>query len=108
MDELQEIIKKIQSTEDLNLFNETHKKILSLGSKVRFSVFPIYVRYIIKDKIIAILYFNKKNFLNLGLNISKNKISNGFVDASYMKYPGINYSIKIMKKSDIKKITIDK
>jgi hypothetical protein len=107
MDELQEVYKKIQSKEDLDLFKQVHSKMLSLGVNVYFSVFPIYIRYTIKNKVIAILYFNKKNFLDLGLNISKNKISEQFVNASYMKYPGISYSIKISKKTDIKNIAID-
>ncbi len=108
MEEIEQVFKKIKIDKDLTLFKLVHKTVCSLGKNIQFAIFPIYVRYTIKDKVVAILYFNKKNFLDLGLNIHKNLTTKQFVNADYMKYPGITYSIKINSKTDIKNIKIDK
>lgn len=107
MDNLQDVIKKISYEQDVALFKLVHEKVVSLAQKIKFDIFPLYIRYMIKDKVVAILYFYKKNFLDLGLRISKNKIAPNFFDAAYMKYPGITYGLKIEKKADIKNINID-
>lgn len=107
MENLQDVLKKINNVYDLALFKLVHEKIISLAQKIKYDIFPIYVRYMIKDKVVAILYYNKKNFLDLGLRISKNKTTANFFDAAYMKYPGITYGVKIEKKADIRNINID-
>ena len=101
MNNFQQVLEKTQNPSNKKLLSEVHKKILSLGRNVNFRVFPIYIRYTKGKNIIAVLYYNKKNFLDLGLNISKNVIDSKFKKAGYMHYPDINYSIDINKISDL-------
>jgi len=101
MEDIQQVLDRINDADDKKLLSQIHKKILSIGKNVSFRIFPIYIRYVKGEHIIAILYYNKKNFLDLGLNISKDTIDSKFKRADYMHYPGINYSIRINKISDL-------
>ena len=54
----------------------------------------------------AVVYFKGKfsedeKLLNIGLALNKGSSIKSMVDASYMKYPGINYSIKIENAKEI-------
>lgn len=101
MEDFQQVLDKIQDLNNRKLLLQVHKKILSAGKDVEYRVFPIYIRYTKGDSNIAILYYEKSNFLDLGLNINKDAINSKFKDAVYMKYPDINYSIKINKIKDL-------
>lgn len=101
MADFQQVLEKIQDSSDRKLLSWVHKKILSAGKNVNFVIFPIYIRYTKGENIIAVLYYNKKNFLDLGLNVNKSVIDAKFRRATYMKYPGINYSIQVGSVNDL-------
>lgn len=91
--------------EKWELFEKIHRLILSLNKGVEFRVFPIYIRYSLKEKNLALIYFKGKfadGGLNVGLNLEERPKVKGFTNAKYMQYPGITYSIKLKK---IKEIT---
>jgi len=83
------------------LFKKIHKLILSLNKEVDFRVFPIYIRYSLREKNIALIYFKGKfvanGNLDFGLNLEKYSKVKGFVRAKHMKYPGITHSVKLKK-----------
>ncbi len=92
------------------IFEELHLFILSLNPKITYRIFTIYVTYYLGEEIIAIAFFRGKFVLDCQLDVGfalmeKPKISN-FTDAKYMKYPGINYSIKLNNRADITKEVI--
>lgn len=80
--------------------NEVHERILMLANKISFRIFPIYIRYLKGDDMFALLYFNLKDYCELGL-ATLNKISARFEDAGWMKYKEIKYSVKINKDEDL-------
>lgn len=87
----------------LPILNKVHQKILSLNKNIEFRVFPIYIRYIKNDTIYAILYFKKKELLELGLNVD-NKPSNEFVEAKGLGYKEIKYKVLINEETNLNKI----
>lgn len=80
--------------------NEVHKRILMLADNISYRIFPIYIRYLKGDDMFALLYFNLKDYCELGIATS-NKISDEFEDAGWMKYREIKYSIRIGKDEDL-------
>jgi len=90
------------------IFNELHKFILSINPKIKYRLFTIYVIYLLEDNLVAIVYFHgksvKNNQLDVGLSLKEKPKISGFVNAGYMKYQEINYSMKINSKKDIAKI----
>ena len=90
-------------TTSVERVNEIHERILKLDKDINFRVFPIYIRYLKGDDLFALLYFNPKDYNELGI-ATENKISDRFQDASWMKYKEIKYSIKITNNEDIDKI----
>lgn len=74
--------------------NEIHERVLQLSDDISFRIFPIYIRYLKGDDMFALLYFNLKDYNELGI-ATNNKISDAFEDASWMKYKEIKYSTKI-------------
>lgn len=89
------------------MFEKLHKIILSANSNVEYRVFPIYVGYYLGDRNIAILYFRGKfvsnDELDIGLGLDKNPKNSRFIDAKYMHYASVNYSIKIKNAKEITK-----
>ena len=86
------------------LFRKLHKLILSLNRGIEFRIFPIYIRYSFREKNIALIYFKGKSVgsgLDVGLNLKGCPKIKGFVNANYMHYPGITYSVKFKKLRDI-------
>lgn len=90
--------------EKWELFKKVHRLILSLDKRIDFCVFPIYIRYSLKEKNIALIYFKGKFVvdagLDVGLNLKERPKIKGFINAKYMKYPGITYSIGLRKIKD--------
>ncbi|HUX36194.1 MAG TPA: hypothetical protein VMV71_04160 [Candidatus Paceibacterota bacterium] len=88
------------------IFEKLHKTILSANPNIEYHVFPIYIGYYLGDKSVAIVYFRGKfvsdDELDVGLGLEKKPKVSGFVDAKYMHYNGVNYSIKL---KTTKKIT---
>lgn len=94
------------------LIKRVHDKIVSRNHDVLFRIFPIYIKYICNDSVIAVLYFKasspqskgsqgitlESDEIDLGLNPKSNDKSLNLRDASYMKDRNINRSIKL--KSD--------
>ena len=87
------------------IFIKLHKLILSLNKQINFRVFPIYVRYSLGEKNIALIYFKGKfitgGLLDLGLNLDQRPEVKEFIEAVHMHYPGISYSIKLKNLKDI-------
>ena len=86
-----------------SVFNKFHKKITTEFPEMNWREFPIYVIYFIDELVLAIVYFRGDNIsdkeIDVGFNINK-KPNDNFVDAKYMNYKGINYSIKIEDKKN--------
>lgn len=80
--------------------SEIHERVLKLSEDISFRIFPIYIRYLKGDAMFALLYFNLKDYNELGIAIS-DKISSQFEDASWMKYKEIKNSIKIKSNDDL-------
>jgi hypothetical protein len=87
-------------TKNVERVNEIHEKIITLSNDISFRIFPIYIRYLRGDDMFALLYFNLKEYNELGIVIP-NKISKQFEDASWMKYKEIKYSVKIKNDDDL-------
>ena len=89
------------------IFNKIHGLILSISPKIKYRIFPIYIRYCSGEDIVALVYFKGKFTSDSGLDVGfafKEKPKNsGLVKASHMKYPGINYSVKINRQDKITK-----
>lgn len=89
------------------ILNKLHKSILSIDPKIEYHVFPIYIGYYIKDNPVAMVYFQGKfvssDLLDVGFALKEKPKNSNFVDAKYMKYPGINYSTKINSLENITK-----
>lgn len=90
--------------EKIEMLTEVHERIIHLGNKIDFRIFPIYIRYAKQDDILAVLYFKNKNkIIELGINL-KNKPSNEFQGAEEMGYKGINYKVFINQKTNLDKL----
>lgn len=88
-------------------FNKLHQFIISGSPDITYRVFPIYVSYFTDDKMVSVIYFRGKALsgiqLDVGFSLKEKPSIAGFIDAGYMQYPGINYSIKINSTKDITK-----
>jgi len=88
-------------------FEKLHKIIVSANPDIGYRIFPIYAGYYLEDDNVAIVYFRGKftsdTELNAGFNFKKEPKNSGFTSAAYMKYPRINYSIKLDTDKDIAK-----
>lgn len=86
-----------------DIFKKVHLAVLSAGTDINFRIFPIYVSYFRGEKTIAVVYFRGKfineNTIDVGLNLLKRPTQKGFTSASYMKYPGITYSVQVNSKN---------
>ena len=78
--------------DSLRRLREINTRIIGLGSNIVAREFPIYIRYLKEDEIFASLYVPSEEYFEVGFNMSK-KISDDFIDASWMKYDNIKYSI---------------
>lgn len=91
----------------LVLFNKLHQFIMSLNPEINFRLSTVYVRYMLKDNIVAAVYFRGKFVsdckLDVGFAFKEKPKGLGFKDAKYMSYPNINYSIKLNTEKDITK-----
>ena len=91
----------------LKIFNKLHQFLMSLNPKIEYRLSTVYVRYMLKDEIVAVVYFHGKFISDCKLNVSfafKEKPNNlSFKDAKYMNYPNINYCIKLKTEKDITK-----
>lgn len=91
----------------LVIFNQLHKFIMSLNPKIQHRLSTVYVRYMLKDDVVAVVYFRGKFVSNCKLDVGfafrEKPKGLGFKDAKYMSYPNINYSIKLNTKKDITK-----
>jgi len=97
----------LSNKNNFGLVEALHKLLVSLSKDVEFRVFPIYIRYTIGDRIIAVLYFSGKTIesdqVEIGLNTGSTKKPDGFSGGEHMKYPGINCSIKVGGPKPLKK-----
>jgi len=88
-------------------FNKLHKLILSINPKIEYRIFPVYIRYSLRENIIAVVHFRGKfvlnNQLDVGFSFKEKPKFPGFINAKYMKYSGINYSIKITNEKGLTK-----
>jgi len=91
----------------LVIFNQLHEFIISLNPKINHRLSTVYIRYMLGDNVVAVVYFRGKFVSNCKLDVGfafKEKPKNSsFKDAKYMNYPNINYSIKIKNSNDITK-----
>lgn len=91
----------------LEIFNKLHQFIMSLNPKIRHRLSTVYVRYMLKDEIFAVVYFRGKFVsdckLDVGFAFKEKPQGLGFRDAKYMNYPNINYSIRLKNDKDITK-----
>ncbi|MBI2673750.1 MAG: hypothetical protein HYX23_00510 [Candidatus Zambryskibacteria bacterium] len=91
----------------LVIFNQLHKFIMSLNPKINFRLSTVYVRYMLKDDIVTVVYFRGKFVsdckLNVGFAFKEKPKGLGFRDAKYMSYPNINYSIRLKTDKDVTK-----
>ncbi|MBU2082372.1 hypothetical protein KKH14_03045 [Patescibacteria group bacterium] len=92
------------------VFNKLHQFILSLSPEMECRLCTVYVRYMLGNNIIAVVYFRGKFVSSCQLDVGfafKGKPKNhSFINAKYMNYPNINYSIKLKNSNDItKKLT---
>lgn len=89
------------------LFNKLHQFIMSLNTKINSRISTVYVRYMLKDNIVAVVYFRGKfvsnSQLDVGFAFKEKPKGSSFKDAKYMNYPNINYSIKLKNSNDITK-----
>ena len=89
------------------IFNKLHQFIISLSSKIEYRLCTIYVRYMLEDNVIAVVYFNgkfvSKGELDIGFAFNEKPKDSNFINAKYMNYPNINYSIKLKNIDDITK-----
>ncbi|MDP3057081.1 MAG: hypothetical protein Q8N37_00985 [bacterium] len=89
------------------VFDKLHQIIMFSSPSIDYRVFPIYVSYFIEDKMVFVIYYRGKTLsgiqLDVGFSLKDKPNMPGFVSASYMQYPGINYSIKINSVKDITK-----
>ncbi len=101
----EELKKKIGNKWEI--FNKLHQLIMSLDGKITYRIFPIYVSYYFKDNVIAVVYFRGKfisdSQLVAGFALKEKPKDSNFMDAGYMKYKGINYSLEIKNYKDISK-----
>ncbi len=92
------------------LLQKIHKSLIS-GENIECRIFPIYIRYTRGDDIIALLFYKGKqgnlSEVELGLSLKNSKIPDGFSNGKNLKYPGINFSIKLNKTKDLSKKIID-
>lgn len=102
---LEELKKKLSNK--WSTLEKLHIFILSINPKIEYRIFPIYIRYCLGEKIVALVYFRGKfvsnNQLDVGLSLKEKPKFHGFINAKYMQYPGINYSIKITNKKGLAK-----
>ncbi len=102
---LKDLKKKLGSR--WSIFHKLHKTITSLDPNIKYRIFPIYVSYFIEDNTILVVYFKGKTVsmtqLNIGFALKKKPKIPGFINAEYMNYKGINYSIKINCEKNIPK-----
>lgn len=91
----------------LEIFEKLHQFIISLNPKIEHRLSTVYVRYMLRDDIIAVVYFRGKFVSDCKLNVGfafKEKPKNPvFKDAKYMNYPNISYSVKLKTDKDITK-----
>lgn len=80
--------------------NLIHNGVMGLSAQLNYRIFPIYIRYLKGENMFALLYFTNKEYFELGFASNKNAL-NQFDDASWMKYPGIKYGIKIFEKDNL-------
>jgi hypothetical protein len=80
--------------------DDIHKRVLKLSPDITFRIFPIYIRYLKGDNMFAILYFNNQQYNELGV-VADNAFSVKCGDASWMKYAGVKYSVKIMNDENL-------
>ncbi len=91
----------------LEIFNKLHQFIISLNPKIEHRLSTVYVRYMLKDEITAVVYFRGKFVsdckLNVGFAFKEKPKDPNFKDAKYMNYPNISYCIKLKTEKDITK-----
>ena len=89
----------------LVIFNQLHKFIMSLNPKIKHRLSTVYVRYMLEDDVVAVVYFRGKfvsnSQLDVGFAFKEKPKGSIFRDAKYMNYPNINYSIKLKNSNDI-------
>ena len=95
-------MRKIKDS-NLRRFKKINSRIINLGYNIVAREFPIYVRYLKDDDIFALLYAPSEEYFEVGFNINK-KISSDFIDASWMKYDNIKYSVRIYEDTNIDKL----
>ena len=98
-----ELEKKLNSR--FEIFKKIHEIILSLNPEIKHRLSTVYVRYMLGDKIIAVIYFRGKFVsecrLNGGFSFKEKSTFPDFKDGKFMNYPGINYSLEIKSDKDI-------
>lgn len=85
--------------ETLELLQKVHHNIVNSDKNIDFKIFPIYIKYYINLRPVAIIYFKgkfvEKGALDLGINLDSIPAIDGFREAGYMKDVKINFSITI-------------
>lgn len=89
------------------IFNKLHQFIMALSPKIEYRLCTVYVRYMLEDNVVAIVYFHgkfvSKGELDIGFAFNEKPKYSNFINAKYMNYPNINYSIKLKNIDDIVK-----
>jgi predicted transport protein len=101
-----ELADKLPLTDEkFELFYPVHKKIISLNQNIEYRIFPLYVKYVIEDKVLFLIYFKGKfastGILDLGMNLHDDTTVKGLVPAEYMKDKSINWSTKVTPETDV-------
>jgi len=110
-------IQSLSSRPNWPLIEKTHNKILKTFKNAKPLIFPIYIKYIVGDEVVAILYYRgsssqsnsansiqlQSNEVDVGFNVPKLP-SKRYRDAAYMRDKNINYSVKINSEADIKEV----
>lgn len=89
------------------ILQKTHNAILFLNKNVKFRIFPIYIQYVLDEKLIAILYYKGKfvnsDEIDLGLCLNLPPALKELGNAEHMKYANINYSCILRSTKNIDK-----
>ena len=105
---MNELLKGKIGNNKWSIFNELHQLFLSTNQKIDYRIFPLYIIYFLDDVVISVIYFKGKlvsndsgDQLDVGFSFKNKPPIRNLISAEYMRYPGINYSLKFNSKSKI-------